>query len=62
MVTKGRGIIQNFGEIDSVLFLEISLTENWLIFITRDNSPFWSSAPSWQLIIVIDIIATMFCL
>lgn len=28
------GIIQNFGERDEVLFLEISLTENWLIFIT----------------------------
>lgn len=59
------GIIQNFGVRDQVLFLEISLTENWLIFITRANGPFWSSIPSWQLtgaILVVDIISTMFCL
>ncbi|EEQ34014.1 plasma membrane ATPase [Microsporum canis CBS 113480] len=57
------GIVQNFGQIDPVLFLEISLTENWLIFITRANGPFWSSIPSWQLagaILVVDIIATLF--
>ncbi|CAI4218157.1 unnamed protein product [Parascedosporium putredinis] len=57
------GIVQNFGNVDAVLFLEISLTENWLIFITRANGPFWSSLPSWQLagaILVVDIIATCF--
>jgi H+-transporting ATPase len=61
---KNGGIVQNFGNIDEVLFLEISLTENWLIFITRANGPFWSSIPSWQLsgaILVVDIIATLFC-
>ncbi|KAF3479839.1 plasma membrane ATPase [Arthroderma uncinatum] len=60
---KDGGIVQNFGEIDPVLFLEISLTENWLIFITRANGPFWSSIPSWQLagaILIVDIIATLF--
>lgn len=59
------GIVQNFGQRDPVLFLEISLTENWLIFITRANGPFWSSIPSWQLsgaILVVDIIATLFTL
>ncbi|KAF4314106.1 plasma membrane H+-ATPase [Botryosphaeria dothidea] len=59
------GIVQNFGVRDEVLFLQISLTENWLIFITRANGPFWSSIPSWQLtgaILVVDIIATFFCL
>ncbi|CAO2648573.1 Nn.00g078400.m01.CDS01 [Neocucurbitaria sp. VM-36] len=59
------GIVQNFGRRDPVLFLEISLTENWLIFITRANGPFWSSIPSWQLtsaILVVDIVATMFTL
>jgi hypothetical protein len=59
------GIVQNFGVRDEVLFLEISLTENWLIFITRANGPFWSSIPSWQLtgaILVVDIVATFFCL
>jgi H+-transporting ATPase len=59
------GIVQNYGHRDSVLFLEISLTENWLIFITRANGPFWSSWPSWQLttaILVVDIVATLFCI
>ncbi|KAL0940621.1 plasma membrane atpase [Colletotrichum truncatum] len=59
------GIVQNFGNMDEVLFLEISLTENWLIFITRANGPFWSSIPSWQLsgaILVVDILATLFCI
>jgi len=59
------GIVQNFGNIDEVLFLEISLTENWLIFITRANGPFWSSIPSWQLagaILVVDILATLFAI
>ncbi|EPY49832.1 P-type proton ATPase Pma2 [Schizosaccharomyces cryophilus OY26] len=67
MVAAGqnRGIVQNFGVTDEVLFLQISLTENWLIFITRCNGPFWSSIPSWQLtgaVLVVDILATIFCL
>ncbi|KAK3946185.1 putative plasma membrane atpase protein [Diplogelasinospora grovesii] len=59
------GIVQNFGQLDEVVFLEISLTENWLIFITRANGPFWSSIPSWQLsgaILIVDLIATFFCI
>ncbi|CCD24666.1 H(+)-exporting P2-type ATPase PMA1 NDAI_0D03520 [Naumovozyma dairenensis CBS 421] len=59
------GIIQNFGAIDGIMFLQISLTENWLIFITRAVGPFWSSIPSWQLagaVFGVDIIATMFTL
>lgn len=59
------GIVQNFGSIDGILFLEISLTENWLIFITRAVGPFWSSIPSWQLagaVFIVDIVATMFTL
>lgn len=67
MLTGGEdgGIVQNFGRRDEVLFLEISLTENWLIFITRANGPFWSSLPSWQLtaaILLVDLLATFFCL
>lgn len=57
------GIVQNHGQRDPILFLEITLTENWLIFITRANGPFWSSIPSWQLagaIFVVDILATCF--
>ncbi|KKZ61539.1 plasma membrane ATPase [[Emmonsia] crescens] len=63
--TENGGIVQNFGVRDEVLFLQISLTENWLIFITRANGPFWSSIPSWQLagaILVVDIVATFFTL
>jgi H+-transporting ATPase len=59
------GIVQNFGQVDAVLFLQISLSENWLIFITRADGPFWASIPSWQLtgaILIVDIIATFFCL
>ncbi|KAG4304968.1 hypothetical protein PORY_001643 [Pneumocystis oryctolagi] len=58
------GIVQKYGNVDSVMFLEISLTENWLIFITRANGPFWSSLPSWQLsgaVFLVDVIATLFC-
>ena len=67
MIARGPngGIVQNFGVLDEVLFLEISLTENWLIFITRANGPFWSSLPSWQLagaILLVDVVATLFTL
>lgn len=62
--TRGGGIIQNFGHRDGILFLQISLTENWLIFVTRANGPFWSSIPSWELagaVFCVDVIATCFC-
>ncbi|KIW68273.1 plasma membrane ATPase [Phialophora macrospora] len=67
MIVGGEhaGIGQNFGHTDSILFLQICLSENWLIFITRANGPFWSSAPSWQLfaaILLVDILATLFCI
>ncbi|KAF7137104.1 hypothetical protein CNMCM5793_007117 [Aspergillus hiratsukae] len=54
------GIIQNFGSPQEILFLEVSLTENWLIFVTRGGKT-W---PSWQLvgaIFVVDVLATLFC-
>lgn len=53
------GIIQNYGSPQEILFLEVSLTENWLIFVTRGGKT-W---PSWQLvgaIAVVDLIATLF--
>lgn len=65
MFMKKGGIVQNFGGLDGILFLQISLTENWLIFVTRAQGPFWSSVPSWQLggaILIVDIIATCFTL
>lgn len=64
LLPKG-GIVQNFGGLDGILFLQISLTENWLIFITRAQGPFWSSIPSWQLggaVVIVDVIATCFTL
>ncbi|KAH9953795.1 plasma-membrane proton-e [Russula dissimulans] len=55
------GIIQNYGSVQEILFLEVALTENWLIFVTRGTGT-W---PSWQLvgaILSIDILATIFAL
>ena len=55
------GIVQNYGNIQEILFLEVALTENWLIFVTRGGKTF----PSWQLIGAIagvDALATIFCI
>ena len=60
MFLPNGGIIENFGSIQGILFLEVSLTENWLIFVTRGGNT-W---PSWQLvgaILGVDILATLFC-
>jgi H+-transporting ATPase len=54
------GIVENFGNIQGMLFLEVSLTENWLIFVTRGGNT-W---PSWQLvgaIFGVDVLSTLFC-
>ncbi|EAL92809.1 hypothetical protein KXW29_005676 [Aspergillus fumigatus] len=54
------GLIQNFGSPQEMIFLEVALTENWLIFVTRGGKT-W---PSWQLvgaIFVVDVLATLFC-
>lgn len=61
MYLSSGGIIVNFGSIQEVLFLQVALTENWLIFVTRGGKTF----PSWQLvgaILGVDVIATLFCL
>ena len=60
MFLPNGGIIENFGSVQEILFLEISLTENWLIFVTRGGKT-W---PSWQLvgaIFGVDVLATLFC-
>lgn len=61
------GIIQNFGSVQEILFLEVALTESWVIFITRlaqePGTP--NVFPSWQLIgavLVVDILASLFAL
>jgi H+-transporting ATPase len=54
------GLVQNFGNIQAMLFLQVSLVENWLIFVTRGAAT-W---PSWKLvgaIFVVDILSTLFC-
>jgi len=54
------GLVQNFGNVQLMLFLQISLVENWLIFVTRGGQT-W---PSWKLvgaILAVDAISTLFC-
>jgi H+-transporting ATPase len=60
MYLPNGGVVQNFGSVQEILFLEVSLTENWLIFVTRGGKT-W---PSWQLvgaILGVDALATVFC-
>ena len=60
MFLPNGGVIENFGNVQEVLFLEVSLTENWLIFVTRGGQT-W---PSWQLVAAIfgvDVLSTLFC-
>jgi H+-transporting ATPase len=60
MYVPNGGIVQNWGNVQEILFLEVALTENWLIFVTRGGQTF----PSWQLIFAIgavDALATLFC-
>ncbi|PRT56049.1 Plasma membrane ATPase [Wickerhamiella sorbophila] len=61
MYIPSGGIVENYGSVQEVLFLQISLTENWLIFVTRGGQTY----PSWELVAAIlgvDVIATIFCL
>ena len=55
------GIIQNFGSIQEILFLEVALTENWLIFVTR-GAETWPSIQLTVAILGVDALATIFCL
>ncbi|KIR99217.1 plasma-membrane proton-efflux P-type ATPase [Cryptococcus deuterogattii 2001/935-1] len=61
------GIVQNFGSTQEILFLEVALTESWVIFITRlaqePGTP--NVFPSFQLVaavIGVDALATIFAL
>jgi H+-transporting ATPase len=61
MWLPGGGVIQNHGSIQEILFLEISLTQNWLIFVTRG----FETLPSFQLVLAIlgvDILSTLFAI
>lgn len=63
---KSGGVIQNWGNTQEILFLEVSLTENWLIFVTRlGGGESDITLPSWQLVgavLAVDAISTLFCL
>ncbi|PWO00554.1 putative PMA1-H+-transporting P-type ATPase [Tilletiopsis washingtonensis] len=63
---ESGGIIANFGNTQEILFLQVSLVENWLIFVTRlGGGESDVTLPSWQLVgavIGVDIISTLFCL
>jgi len=61
MYLDNGGIVENFGSIQEILFLEVALTENWLIFVTRGGNT-WPSLQLVLAIFAVDIIATMFCL
>ncbi|CAD6896831.1 unnamed protein product [Tilletia controversa] len=60
------GIVQNFGNLQEILFFEVALTENWLIFVTRlGGGESDITLPSWQLVgavLAVDVLATLFCL
>ncbi|GAB7340059.1 hypothetical protein MBLNU457_6555t1 [Dothideomycetes sp. NU457] len=61
MYLPGGGIVENFGSVQEVLFLEVALTENWLIFVTRGGK----TVPAFTLvaaIFAVDVIATLFCI
>lgn len=55
------GIVQNFGNIQEIIFLEVALTENWLIFVTRGGET-WPSLQLVAAIAGVDALATIFCL
>ncbi|KAJ5381479.1 Plasma membrane ATPase [Penicillium cataractarum] len=61
MFLKSGGVIQNWGSIQEVIFLEVALTENWLIFVTRGIET-WPSIQLVTAILGVDILATIFCL
>ncbi|KAJ5373053.1 ATPase P-type K/Mg/Cd/Cu/Zn/Na/Ca/Na/H-transporter [Penicillium concentricum] len=56
MLLQGEdgGVIEGWGSRDEVLFLEIALTQSWLILITRvsgsESGSFWANFPSVYLI------------
>lgn len=61
MFLPNGGIIQNWGSIQEVLFLEVALTKNWLIFITR-GADTWPSLQLVGAILGVDALATIFTL
>ncbi|KAJ7743738.1 plasma-membrane proton-e [Mycena maculata] len=61
------GIIEDFGSVQEILFLEVALTESWVIFVTRlsQGNNEENVLPSFQLLAAVfgvDILASIFCL
>ena len=54
------GMVQNFGNVQLMLFLQVSLVENWLIFVTRGGQT-WPNYKLVGAIFVVDILSTLFC-
>jgi H+-transporting ATPase len=53
------------GFTEPIVFLEIILTQSWLVFSTRTHGPFYEQLPSWQLalaVLAVDILASCFVL
>jgi H+-transporting ATPase len=61
MFLEHGGVIEDFGNIQEILFLQISLTQNWLIFVTRGGKT-WPSPQLVLAILGVDIIATIMCI
>lgn len=61
MFLPNGGIIQNWGSIQEIIFLEVALTENWLIFVTRGGNA-WPSVQLVGAILGVDVLASIFCL
>ncbi|KIK53982.1 hypothetical protein GYMLUDRAFT_49059 [Collybiopsis luxurians FD-317 M1] len=65
---QNGGIVQNFGSVQEILFLQVALTESWIIFITRlaqgpDSGGFeWPSLQLVAAVLGVDVIATIFAL
>lgn len=66
LLDSGSGIVQGNGGSDQIVFLQIALSQSWLIFISRYSVRFERMQfPSLQLvaaILAVDIVATLFCL
>ncbi|KAJ7834384.1 plasma-membrane proton-e [Mycena olivaceomarginata] len=61
------GIIENYGSVQEILFLQVALTESWVIFVTRlsQGNDEENVLPSFQLLAAVfgvDILASLFCL
>ncbi|KAL0952427.1 hypothetical protein HGRIS_006700 [Hohenbuehelia grisea] len=67
LFTHSGGIIENFGSLQEILFLEVALTESWVIFVTRlsqgkDEENVFPSIQLLAAVFGVDILASIFCI